>query len=280
METKSGLSDDTKFLIDFNVHCVPAALGLEPPFAAGASMFGIAEEEFAAYAREVEEDVERTARQLLAMPAIAEAIGRIALPRGGTFMTMGDSITTYRRGYAELLRTMFRLRRSEEKINLANVGRSGFTSTQGLEGSYTGFLAKRPSVVTIMFGTNDCKRFGKADAPPLVTEDDYRKNITEIVAAYRSLSSARLALITAPPVLERIANTFEPFAPMKMTWDNNDLRKYGAIVMKIATTNRLPVVDLMKAFGNEPDPQLYLADGIHPSPSGQQLILERLLQVL
>jgi len=103
MSPTGELSPETIFNIDFNLHWVPAALGLDIPSPAAAAMFGITEAELAAYSAAADSEVQRTADKLLAKPEVIRAIDRWSIRPGGKALMVGDSITTYRYGYARLL---------------------------------------------------------------------------------------------------------------------------------------------------------------------------------
>jgi hypothetical protein len=182
MTDKPKLSSETTFMIDFNLEWVAAAaMAPDVPPAAAAAMFGITEDELAAYSAYVQDQVDRTAAELLAEKDIADGIDRLPVPRGGTVMAVGDSITTYRCGYADLLQAMIAARRPDDNIQFVNEGQAGYTSTNGLESTYTQFLAKQPDLVFVMFGVNDCRlslpvvdlmsAFGPSPDPSLYLED-------------------------------------------------------------------------------------------------------------
>lgn len=280
MPDGTALAPETTFLIDFNLHCVPAALGLDIPATAAAAMFGISEAQFAAYLASVDAEINATAARLLARPGVAVAIDRLAVPPGGTVMAIGDSITTYRSGYAPLLHALLALRRPDETIRFFNGGQSGYTSTHGLEVTHTQFLAQQPDWVFIMYGVNDCKHFGGPQTKTLVSLDEYRRNMAGIVEAFLEHTAARLVLLTPTPVVERVVNSNPDFAAMRMTWDNADIRACAEAVSALADKHRLLLVDLVHAFGLDPDPALLLPDGLHPGPAGQQLMVESVLRAL
>jgi lysophospholipase L1-like esterase len=276
----SQLPAETTFSIDFNLHWVPAALGLDVPPAAAAEMMDISEPEFLAYVAQAEAQVNRSAKILLGKSELAEAVDRLAIPAGGTMMAIGDSITTYRYGYARLLAAMLELRRPNDKIQFLNVAQSGYTSTHGLENSYTQFLTRQPDWVLIKFGVNDGKRFGGPQAKTLVSLEAYRANMTAMVEAFLEHSSARPVLLTPAPVIEDVVNNNPDFQAMRMTWSEADIKARAASLHDIAQQHRLPLVDLVELFGDFPDPELYLPDGLHPGPAGHELILEALLRTL
>ncbi len=280
MPTSIDLAPEIAFLIDFNLHWVPAALGLNVPPAAAAAMCNLTEAEFLAYTASVDAEIKRIAGQMLAQPNLAEVIDGWPLPANGKVMAIGDSITTYRYGYAPLLQAMLAQRRPADQIQWVNVAQSGYTSTHGLENTFTQFLAHQPDWVFIMFGVNDCKRFGEPAAKTLVSLAEYTANLTGMVEGFMKHTSARLVLLTPAPVVESIVNANPDFAAMRMTWANADIQRCAEAARNLADRHNLPLVDLVKAFSLNPNPDLYLADGLHPNLAGQQLILTQVLQAL
>lgn len=274
------LPPETAFLVDFNLHMVPAALGLVVPDEAAATMFGVTPEEIGRYSAAVDRQVMRTASELLAQSDLASAIKHWSLTDGSLVMAIGDSITTYRYGYARLLSAMLDLGRPTSGIRFVNVAQSGYTSTHGLEVTYTQFLTQKPDWVFIKFGVNDCKQFGGAHARTLVTLDEYRANLGAIVAGFQYFSQTKIVLLSPTPVVEDVANTFPDFLPMRMTWDNRNLKACADAVAELAAKHGLTFVDLFSLFGASPDPAHYLPDGLHPGPSGHKLMVGRVLQAI
>ncbi|MBE7555892.1 MAG: hypothetical protein HS126_32975 [Anaerolineales bacterium] len=278
MSTNVKLTPEIAFLIDFNLHWVPAALGLNVPPAAAAAMCHITEAQFLAYVGQVKTEVNRIAETLLVEPELAQAVERWPIRAGGKVMAVGDSITIYRYGYVWLLEAILAQRRPNDGIQVINVAQSGYTSTHILENTFTQFLTHQPDWVFIMVGVNDCKKFGGPAAKTLVSLAEYKANLTGIVEGFLKYTSARPVLLTPAPVVESIVNTNPDFAAVRMTWDNADVQACADTVRDLAGQHNLPLVDLVNAFSLNPDPSLYLADGLHPSLAGQQLILTKVLQ--
>ena len=65
-----------------------------------------------------------------------------------------------------------------------------------------------------------------------------------------------------------------------MTWNNADIRARAAVLYDLAHRYGLVLVDLIHLFGDAPDPDLYLPDGLHPGPAGHREILKAVLQTL
>jgi lysophospholipase L1-like esterase len=280
MPTNSLLSPDAQFLIDFNLQMVPAALGLPVPTKAAAAMMDVDDAALADYIEQASQAVRRTAGQLLEKPAVGEAIDRWPVRVGSKLLMVGDSITTYRYGYARLLEALLALRRPADSIQVMNVAQSGYTSAHGLESTFTQFLALQPDWVFIKFGVNDCKQFGGPSARTLISLEEYRQNITAMAEAFRRYTSAQVVLLTPTPVIESVTNTLPDFHAMRMIWNNSNIAAFAENVRRIALAVGLPVVDLIDTFGMDPDPVLFLADGLHPGPAGHEIILEELLGVL
>ena len=265
------------FMIDFNLHQVPAAIGLEVGSVAGAAILGMSKAAFEAHVSEVNAGVRTIAKRLLENPDLVRALENLDLEHAGTVMTVGDSITTYRWGYASILKAMLELHQPECQRRFLNVGQSGYTSTHGKELTFTQLLIQKPDLVTIKFGANDSKHFGAPSEPSLVSQAEYRENLDAIVRGFQRHTKAKIVLLSPTPVIESVVNSSPAYQSMQMTWDNADLRAFGAALKDIAEKRGLVFVDLYSIFGDKPNPDLYLEDGLHPSPAGHELILSTLL---
>ncbi|MHB8629042.1 MAG: SGNH/GDSL hydrolase family protein [Aggregatilineales bacterium] len=276
------LSPESAFQIDFNFQQVPSALAVDIPVEAAAAMLHISPAQFTAYIDSAFAECTRSAKTLLEQPGVKEAIQKLKAPRTGTtstIMTVGDSITTYRYGYAEILRALLTQVEPEQKAQFYNHGRSGYTSTHGLEHTFTQYLAQKPDWVFLKYGANDTKRFGGAQGKLLVSTDEYTANMTQIVDAFLRIG-ARIVVLTPTPIVELIVNTSAEFQAMSMAWDNADLQACAAALRAITYAHGLPLVDLVTAFTVNPDPALYLPDGLHPGPAGQRVIIEKALETI
>ena len=280
MMNEIDLPPEMIFSIDFNLHWVPSTQGLQMTPVAAAEILSITETKFLAYAAEAEAKLKRTAAGLLNRPELSQAVDQLVIPVEGLMLAVGDSITTYRYSYARLLAAMVAIRRPADNIRFLNGAQSGYTSTHGLENVYTQFLAHQPDVVFIMFGVNDCKLFGGPKAKTLVSRKEYRANMEGIVEAFLAHTAARPVLLTPSPVIEDIVNNNPDFQEMRMSWRYADILARADVLRDLAKRHSLPLVDLIELFGDAPDPDLYLPDGLHPGPTGQALILEAVLRTL
>lgn len=279
MDQQDRLPPGVKTAIEFNTYEVPAELGIAMPPQAAACVLGITEEQFLAHVTSLSAEVNRDARQLAAEAHVAEAIDRLPVPRRGLVMSIGDSVTTYRRSYAELLRALLALRRPSDEIRFVNHAQSGYASTHARRSAYLHYIHEQPDLVLILLGGNDCERFGGPEASTLVSVDEYRRNMEAIIRAFRDNTSARLILLTPVPVVESMLRRVADFAKTQAAWRNADLQNCADALQSLALQYELPLVNLMNVLG-EPSPALYFPDGLHPGPDGQRIILKQLLQTV
>ena len=138
-------------------------------------------------------------------------------------MTVGNSITTYRYGYAEILRALLTVVEPEPPVQFYNHGRSGYTSTHGLEHTYMIYVPQKPDWVFLKYGANDMKRFGGANGKLLVSVPEYIDNMTHIIDAFLQ-GGAKVIALTPTPIVESIVNTSADFQAVPMTWENANLQ--------------------------------------------------------
>ena len=280
MEEQGLVPPGIRTAIEFNTYEVPAELGIAMPPQAAACVLGITENQFLDQVNSLAAKVEQDARKLMGEPDVATIVSQLPLTHGNTVMAIGDSVTTYRRSYAELLRLLLALCRPDDEIKFINHAQSGYTSTHARRSTYLQYIKEQPNLVLILLGGNDCERFGGATAPTLVSFDEYRQNMEAIIQAFRDNTSARLVVLTPVPVVESMLHRVADFARSQLTWRNADLQICADTLQSLALQYRLPLVNLISAFGPEPLPALYFPDGLHPGPKAHRIILKQLLQTV
>lgn len=269
-----ALSDETRFLIDFNVHAVASALGLPIPDEAAALMYGIDPSALAAYQADIDTELMLRAQPFHTHPGIAALTAW--LTPGKRVLCIGDSITTYRRSYARLLNHLL----TPHGIEVVNRGFSGYTSIHGLELTYTQFLSLQPDLVLIKYGVNDCKQFGSVEGQTLVSRAEYADNLTRIIGAFRQHTTARIVVLTPTPVVEGVINPNPDIMAMRLTWRNVVLRQFADTALAAADESSVFGVDVYRGFGAAPDSALYCPDGLHPNADGHEQILAHVLEYL
>lgn len=233
---------------------------LAPFFGTDVSTYREIKEAFAERAREC-------ARELLADVRFARLVDRLPFEPGSTAVGLGDSITDDSQSWLEMLRHLLAERRPEDGIELVNAGISGDT-TSGLLGRFLDVLESDPAWIFVLIGTNDVAFVRNPRTKPLVSLEETGKNLRALRDLAETLSEARLVWMTPPPAIEnRVAESSPPSEP---TWRNADLAEVVRLVREVAGRDTL--VDLWEAFGDPPEPELLLPDGLHPSLAGQRSI--------
>ncbi|MEA1951885.1 MAG: GDSL-type esterase/lipase family protein [Planctomycetota bacterium] len=182
-------------------------------------------------------------------------------------VAFGDSITGVyyhtgsRRAWCDMLGEALQKAYPKAKIQMFNAGISGHTSGQGLARIERDVIARKPHLVLVMFGMNDCTR-AKIDV--------FRKNSVEIVKRLRA-AGAEVMLCTPNNVYP---NKSRPLAR---------LAEYAQTTRNVAAEMNVPLVDFYKAYEdmqkkNNTDWCLLMSETIHPSMNGHRLFAEKITE--
>jgi acyl-CoA thioesterase-1 len=200
--------------------------------------------------------------------AFVARLRALPLARGARVTAFGDSITADRQSWAELLCLALGATRGRDRIEVINRGLSG-DSTAGALTRLHDLRALQPDLVLVLLGTNDARRH---EGVMLHSHRETARNLRELHDAFRH-SAWRFAWLTPPPFLpERVAQ--DPVARDRgISWTCADVARKAALVRSLPQG----VIDLWPSFGDPPNGELLLADGLHPSLAGQQAILSAVL---
>jgi lysophospholipase L1-like esterase len=195
-------------------------------------------------------------------------------------VTLGDSITKGARpgvkpeeSFAALLEAG--LKKQGVKAEVVNVGIGGERTDGALARLEKDVLARRPRIVTIMYGTND-SFVDKGRKEPRLTVDEYRTNLAAIVTKLRA-AGVQPVLMTEPRWGLEGRNGVDENP-------NGLLEKYVDVCRSIAKEQKVPLVD---HFGNwtraEKDGARiadWTTDQCHPNPAGHRVMAELMLPVV
>lgn len=198
-----------------------------------------------------------------------------------TVLFQGDSITDagrsrendadLGRGYAAMVAAWFSARYPERKVRFLNRGISGNRAKDLRARWQTDCLDLAPTWVSILIGINDTwRRYDSNDpTPPDVFEAHYRA----ILEQTRDRLGARI-IILEPFVL--------PTPPDRAAW-RVDLDPKIAIARKLAREFGALFVPLdgpFAAAATQREMEVWLADGVHPTPAGHALIAQAWLRAV
>lgn len=219
------------------------------------------------------ERARQCARELLRDSRFAALVDRLPFEPRTTVVGLGDSITDDLLSWFEILRHLLDERRPESGIQLVNAGISGDT-TSGLLGRILDVLESDPAWILTLIGTNDVPFVREPPTKSLVSLQETGENLRALRDLARS-RGARLAWMTPPPAIEeRMAETPSGLP----VWSNANLAEVGRLMREVAGED--PLVDLWEVFGDPPNPDLLLPDGLHPSLAGQRTTAVALVERL
>jgi lysophospholipase L1-like esterase len=141
-------------------------------------------------------------------------------------------------------------------------------------------LAKKPDIVTIMFGVNDAAMLSYPDFKPIprprVALAQYKKNLSEMIARARK-AGARVILMTPCPMGNKYFNRH--MEPYKSHDHNYMLRSYAQAVRELAQEVKVELLDVWTRFLQKGMNEL-LPDGVHPNPRGHEVIASMLYHAI
>ena len=209
----------------------------------------------------------------LACPSAAQETIRI--------ITLGDSITkavrpgvTAEQSFPVIIQKQ--LHAQGINVEVQNVGIGGERTDQALLRLDKFVISQKPHLVTIMYGTNDgWVDNGKTESR--LSLEKYEANLREIVAKLKA-ASIQPVLMTEPMFGEK--------NPKNGAGEDGNLRlaQYVDLCRKVARDTQTPLVDHFGhwAFMQKRGQVLqdWTTDGCHPNPTGQEILAERVTQVL
>jgi acyl-CoA thioesterase-1 len=221
-----------------------------------------------------------------------------------TIVVYGDSISRgviyddEKQKHALLLDSYTNIVRDRLKGVVYNAAKFGNTIVDGIQRLSDDVLRRKPDIVLIEFGGNDC------DFPwDRIAENpsgEFQPN-TECSAFYghlsglvKSLESLKIVpvLVTLPPLdpdkyfrwisrnSEQAKNNILQFIGSVShiyTWHE----RYNAAILRVAEETKTRLIDIRSAFlQNDDYTKLICKDGIHPNKEGHKVIAEKILQYI
>ena len=222
---------------------------------------------------------------LAAATSPASPPAAFALRDGDRVVFFGDSITEQRL-YTRYVEEYVVSRYPGRRITFVNAGWGGDQVSRNECDACRGVgalarierdvIARRPTVVTLLFGMND-GRYEDFDAATLKTYED---GLAKIVRTIKERTGARVYVMT-PTVYDRTRHT--PWS--KTDRYNEVLDRFSEAAKRLAAAEGLPVIDLHAvttaalAAAQAADPAFTVApDGVHPDENGQVVMAAEILR--
>ncbi len=189
----------------------------------------------------------------------------------------------------------------QDKLNgvIHNAGRFGNTIVRGLKRFTNDVMNKKPDIVLIEFGGNDCdfKWEEIANNPqgnhePNTNIDVFQETLISIITTLEEKNIVPI-LMTLPPLdadryFKWISKGSKMFEENILYWLGGSVNKiywwherYNAAVMSVAEESKTRLLDIRSAFLKKMDYRQYLCiDGIHPNKEGHKIIADKILEYI
>jgi lysophospholipase L1-like esterase len=166
----------------------------------------------------------------------------------------GDSLTQYgfkNNGWGQQLQTWY-----ETKVDVLNRGMSGYNVKFALNLVDEIFKPLKPSLITIMFGSNDVSTGIQG-----LTLEEFESYYSEMVQKIKKIHpECEILLISPPPLVD------------SQDRKNETLEKYAEIVEKIGKKETTHFIDLWHGMQIQPKWEEFLEDGLHFNAEGNEYL--------
>lgn len=161
------------------------------------------------------------------------------------------------------------------EVEVINAGVNGDITTTAIHRLEQDVLRHKPDYVTIMFGVNDAGYYrpatdSMADTPRVMAED-FGSNLKAVVGAVQQIG-AKPVLVTPVPMNSAYAHKDYP------AYVENGLNylvdEYADIIRELSHQSVLPLIDVHRAFSDDPETGKLVPDGIHPNRPGHRFIAD------
>jgi lysophospholipase L1-like esterase len=135
-------------------------------------------------------------------------------------------------------------------------------------------LPRRPELVFVFLGANDCAHRRDADGQQLTPPMEYENNMRAMVATIGSVG-AHVALITVAPVNERYTlNDPEAYRTAA------DVEACNRVLRRLAGEGRARLVDVHRPLWEADIAEVICSDGLHATLAGHRIIAHEVLRVI
>ncbi|NOY82479.1 MAG: esterase [Kiritimatiellaeota bacterium] len=175
---------------------------------------------------------------------------------------------------------------ARDPVRVLNAGRGGNTTRDLLRRLDRDVLSQRPTLVTLMVGTNDMLNHAKA-----VPLDEYRTNVAELVKRIRN-GGARILLFSLPPFCEEYLLERHPRSAYGPEGPAGALDAANGFLREFSRREGLPLVDINLVFSRlgasetngggliRAPANSGARDGVHPTPEGYRIIAAMAFQAI
>ncbi len=118
----------------------------------------------------------------------------------------------------------------------------------------------------LCLGTNDSRLENNT---PVITEEEYKNNVTEILKIAKNLTG-QVVVVGSQPIIEKICNPFKGF----ILFLNERILKFETITKECTKKESIQFIEIFSELEKRDDLESLYADGLHPNTKGHKVIFE------
>ncbi len=191
-----------------------------------------------------------------------------------TIAFVGDSLTSDRESYFNVIRYLFR---NEKRLNLIDAAISGFKTDDVISRFFITILNHRPDITHILIGTNDLRTNDHTGGKPFISLTEMRKNLGYLISTLQNYGS-RVVVSTIPPV--SVTGIKRRFPDHHWTYNLEEIRDWNEIIAETTAKFGAGLNDMRPVYDGYKAEELLLKDGLHLNHLGQLLLAENVLSVI
>ncbi|NUN70725.1 MAG: SGNH/GDSL hydrolase family protein [Bacteroidetes bacterium] len=221
-----------------------------------------------------------------------------------TIVVFGDSISRgviydeEKKRHSLLLESFTNLVKERLSGVVFNAAKFGSTLVEGLQRLQSDVLQRKPDIVLIEFGGNDCDFEWDAIAEdpakeysPKTERKTFYEQLTELVAKLNGMNIIPV-LVSLPPLdaekyFRWVSRSSDQAQQNILKYIGNISRiyswheQYNAAILRVAEETKTRLIDIRSSFLQAEDyTKLICLDGIHPNKEGHRIIAEKILNYI
>lgn len=259
---------DLKFCHRFNLHKQMGFNIEDDDLKSIARIYGVPEKELRAVDTELKQEVRESAK------IVQEEMEYEKPLPGCTYLALGDSITSDRTSYVNIIRELWK---ENPNRTVIDAGISGDTTADVTNRFYSDALIHSFDAASVFIGTNDSRGLGDGYGMTNVGVKEYSRHLTYYVRRLKE-KGAQVIAVTIPPVdNERLIRFFGKES--NWAYSKGHIDRVNKTIRKTAKKENIQTADLAAAVeqaGIDPLDE----DGLHMNAAGQRLCAQLILQIL
>lgn len=194
---------------------------------------------------------------------------RISVPKKTVIAFIGDSITSERESFQNILKKVYK---DEKNLIFVDAAVSGDKSSDAKGKLPFRVLNHKPDIAHIMLGTNDLRINEGTYGCSCTSPAEYERNLDYIIRTLKE-TDTRIIISTVPPVINEKMR--KRFPDDRWYYKDGDINAFNNIIANIAGRHGIKLNDMRNLYSQYPADELMLQDGLHLNAKGQQFMAQR-----